>query len=198
MIEKLYSFIKQLSTSSKLIGSVILVVFVVSLLVFQTLSIRDLNETIKKEENALNLDRTRLLHIESIKKNYLKSLEKLYSLEAKLPNTPSEESIITSLQETSESSLTDFSKISFGKTSTVNGLNQFSLSISYNGSFINLLELLNKINSGSRTVVIENLGISKERNKNNLKAEMQASAFYIPTSNSANSSSNVTIANVNK
>lgn len=178
MIAKLFDFIKQLNTSSKLIGSVILVVFVVSLLVFQTISIRELNEAITAEEKALESDRARLLHIESIKANYKKSLEKLYTLEAGFPNSPSEESILASLQETSERSLTYFNKISFGKTSPGDGLTKISLAVSYTGNFYCLLDLLDKLKNGSRIIRIESLTVAKEKGKDSLKAEMQAIAFF--------------------
>lgn len=181
MIVKFLESFKKLSNSSKLIASMILVICVISLLVQQTISIKELNANIASEEKLLSSENLRLSNIVKIKNNYPHFQEKLYQLEASIPNFPAEESILASLQETSEETSTDFTKVTFGKVSTGDGLSQISLSISFLGNFMSLLELLDKIKGASRLVRFDGLNLSKDNVKNSLKADIQAVTFYVST-----------------
>lgn len=182
MISKLRDMYKNFNHSKNLILSVLATGLVLALLVFQTISISELKAKIVDEEKSIQSDRKRLDHLRDLKKNLSLHQEKLLRLEAAIPSSLLEESILVSLQHTAEASTNQLFKITFSKPIATEAFSQIPLTISYTGNYYSLLDLFYHLHNSPRALKVESFSISKEKNKaTDLKAEIRAFAFYTAT-----------------
>jgi Tfp pilus assembly protein PilO len=183
MVNKMLNYINSVNNTVKLIAGIVVIVFVAFLLIFQTISINQLNLRIQKEQQILDESKKTFMYLKEIKSNFPKYQQKLFILESALPSSISEESIISSIQETSEISLLDLSKISIGESVQKEGYCEVGLSLNFSGSFENLLGLFDNLTFSKRAMSVSGINISKDKSSSNkLTAEIKAVSFYTSAS----------------
>lgn len=152
------------------------IVFVIALLVLQISSISALNHEIETERDLLLSAQQRLNQLKKIAANYKEYETKIVSLEKAMPQTLSEETIMTSVQATASISSNEVPSIAVSKAIPKGDYQEVPITITLSGSFSKFIELVKNIKASERAIKIDSISLNKD-NQKGLKATIKASAF---------------------
>lgn len=144
-------------------------------------SLQAARESVKEERMAVARIQDYIQEMEQAKDN-IQELEDRYALvELMMPTNPDEDVLITSLRSYADATGTSFLKVNFKQRASKEGYSEMPVDLVFEGSYPELLQLLEHLQAGQRAMRVESLKVSKARmDAPVIKADINASAFYAP------------------
>lgn len=133
------------------------IIVIVSILFFQTLSIKNLTDKIEEEKQILEQERNTLDHFIKLKDNAAHSIQRIQWIESVLPSTQSKQDIIATLHETSNESMLYLLNLRFADVQSKDDYNKIPFTLELTGSYNDYIKFFDKLNNNSRLYRIDTL-----------------------------------------
>ncbi|MBS4030498.1 MAG: type 4a pilus biogenesis protein PilO [Clostridiales bacterium] len=157
------------------------VIFVVGLMLI-LMQFNSLNEgkaRLAEEEQLLALAQTRLQSMIQLKEQSDEMEEKLELLTQLLPGSPAEDDLIVDLQSGADLSDMGLFQIRFGERVSKEGYQEMPLNLVFEGSYHEILHLLDYLNAYERAIRVDELRLDPPRAESaKMSVNLRASAFY--------------------
>ena len=160
---------------------VVALVLAVLLLYNQWGNLQTAREAVKEERQAVARLQVYIQEMEQASKN-IEELEARYALvELMMPADPDENIVINTLRSYAEATGAKFLKVTFKDRVSKEEYTEMPVELVFEGSYSELLQLLEYLQAGQRAMRVDSLKVSKPRQDATIiKADITASAFYAP------------------
>jgi Tfp pilus assembly protein PilO len=161
-----------------LIVSCLLVVAMLVAIYLQFGTMRQKQAAVAAEELALNQARSKLQSMKALAEKEDEFRENLVVLGHLMPGSAEEEKLIVDMQSAADLSELHFSVIRFGESADKEGYKALPVTMTYEGQFHGLLNLLEYVSVYERAVRIEELRIQLGAEPPDITVNVKASVFY--------------------
>ncbi len=161
----------------------LLFLLVIVMAVLQFTNLQGLREQVAEEEMAVNQARALLNRRMEHRENAPEYEERIEVLKVLIPESPQEEQVLRYFDYLAREYDLNVQQISFGgrEENEEEGYVRMPLSITIEGRYQHLIDLLDHLYTGDRAVRVDNVGISmaeSPEHRANIRASISASAFY--------------------
>ncbi len=161
----------------------LLLIFAIAITVLQFNSLRNLRASIEEEELAVIQARSTVTRRLEHREKAAEYEEKISFLQQLMPDTPQEEQVLRYIDYLAGEHGLDVQQISFGEREENEdaGYVRMPLSITIEGRFQNIIDLMEHLYNGERAVRVDNISISLAETPDqpaNTRVSISASTFY--------------------
>lgn len=144
-------------------------------------ALKQAREKVAEEQLALARVQAQLSDLEQAKAQAAELEQQFARYELMMPANPGEGVLISTLRSYAEDTGANFVSISFGERVNKSGYNEMPVELVFEGSYHQLLRLLNRLQAGQRIIRIDELKVTRGgQGLTVIKADIVASAFYAP------------------
>ena len=166
-----------------IIVAALLLILAIAMTVLQYNNLQGLREQVAEEEMAVTEARALLNRRLQHRDNAPEYEERIVILQALIPEAPQEEQVLRYFEHLAREYDLDVQQISFGEReeNAEAGYTRMPLSITMEGRYQHLIDLLDHLYSGDRAVRVDDVGISLAATSEtpaNIRVSISASAFY--------------------
>lgn len=168
-----------MNNKTKFTIAILGIIIIVSILFFQTLSIKNLTDKINEEKQLLSEEQDRLERFTNLKKSAELSIQRIRWIESILPSSQLRQDIIETLHEISHESMLYLSDLKFADIQSKEKYNKIPFTFELTGDYNNYIKFFDKLNNSNRLYRIDTLQLrTVSGSSEKLFGEIRGVTFY--------------------